>query len=146
MSIIKSGLLCYVFNSPIFAYFSGSHLEIIIRRCWFRISSWNKSFFPPHCRRDHAESIARREIEMVDSYLTWSTEPAVFSLPSAVTEVKIRIISLIPRRIGESLPVPRDSMVYVDGVNNHGIFNRLSWPPSSTGWAFAWILSAVTLE
>jgi len=55
--------------------------------CWFRRSSWNKSFFPPRYRRDRAKSIARREIEAADSYLTWSTELVVLSLSPAVTEV-----------------------------------------------------------
>lgn len=45
----------------------------------------------------------------------------------------IRITLLIPRRIGKSLPVPRNFMVYADGVNDHGAFGRLSWPPPSIG-------------
>lgn len=45
----------------------------------------------------------------------------------------IRIILLIPRRIGESSPVPREFMVHVDGVKDHGVFDRLSWPASPAG-------------
>lgn len=44
----------------------------------------------------------------------------------------IRITPLI-LRIGESLTVPWDFMVYADEVNDHGVFDHLSWPPVPTG-------------
>lgn len=85
MSIIKSGLLCQLFLICLFLpRFQGRILKslLVAVDSAYRHET-NRSSLPAV----DAESIARREIKVVDSYLTWSTEPAVLSLPSAVTEV-----------------------------------------------------------